>query len=255
MTVLNTVEQLRDQFPQYSRTWLLFNINTELQEFAKRTNCILGVTDYDAVDFVETTVNEASVYTKAIPTSIYKILDIDGFKRNEYEIVDSNLRLLTMPAGMETISVTYCMLPATVTNNSDELTIPSEFHQGIVDTLLSRYHAAGKNLQMAGWYLQLAHPYELNAKRYVNERHQISRYSAAAAAAVTTKIAYGQQAILEGVNTITMSTSFANTTYAVSLNYGNIMAAETDPKVRTVNTFTIDSASDNPTFEYLAVGI
>jgi hypothetical protein len=255
MTVLNIVEQVREQFPSLSRTWIVFNLNTELQRFSKQTNCNLAVTDYDVTDFTRTLYNDSYIYTLTIPGAIYKILDIDGLRHNEFGVVGDELRLYAIPSNIDTITITYCILPTAVTSDSTELTIPSEFHEGILYKLLSTYYTVNKNLQMAGWYLQQYHAFVLDARRYVNERDHISKYTASEAAAVATKMAYGQQAVTAGENTITMSITFSNTTYAVSLNYGNIMAAETDPKVRTVNTFKIDSASDNPTFEYIAVGI
>lgn len=255
MTVLNLVEQVRDQFPKYSRTWLLFDINNRLQRFAKKTECVLGVTDYAFTDFTIVTVNGVDQYEMTIPGAMYKILDIDIFKHNEYAIINNKLTIYTWPDSVDTISVTYCKLPDAVTDNGDELSIPSEFHNYILYDMLGMFYAAVRNLQMSQFYLALAHVYEIDAKRYANERHQISRYTTAAVAGTETLFAYGQQSVTAGENTITMNTTFSNTTYAVSMNYGNVQAAETDPKVRTTNTFKILSADDNSAFEYMAVGI
>ena len=203
MTITNTVEIIRQQFPEYGDSQIIKELDLSQKIFADETKLgrkkidstsltlladgesvalifdgYPGITFTVTVDVLGLLMDLSQMRISNIEELIF--LDTDNVDLGEvlmWDYIDNilhfynqtNAPLKTMPKAVKKIVIIGIIKPADIILLSSIFTIPEEFHYGVMADLLKRFWAVKGVLQNAAFWQAEYDRYRINAKRYANE--------------------------------------------------------------------------------------
>ena len=257
MTVKQMVELVTQSFPAFGRTQILFELNIAQREFCFATDVLMSVASLNRTDDA-VSITAESVETWQLPIDTYRVIQIDELYTEQYEIQDDKLLFVSIDKWITSLLVRYTRIPQVMANDADSPSIPEEFHEAILCKVMAKYYRKSGDFNNSMAETQRMKELERAAKRYVNSA-RYRNVGAFVGGTMAEKVAFGRQSLVEGLNTISMGKSFTSVnSYVIMLNGNGITVQEYDPNdnndQRTVSTFVVVSAEENPNFEYFATG-
>lgn len=263
MTLKQMIEIIRQPFPEYPRTQVLFDLNVAQREFCYQTQILAkSLLMERSADYIGL-LNTDEKYEKwQLPADTFEVVKIDELLRDNYELRDTVLVL--DPAGfyIPRFTVRYSRVPAVMVADGDEPSIPQEFQYALVEKVLAKYYMKMKEASLYSACMGEWQRYIQEAKRWVNSMRYRNQGDFTGTGPINSssayQVAYGRLHLDEGKNTVTMTKTFTTKGYTLMLNGNGIEANEYDPNsdygYRTTSTFDVVSANDNDNFEYFAIG-
>jgi len=191
MTVLNIIEQVEQLFPELGRTQILLDIDSSQKEFADNTKIL---TKQGQLSGISTNISWA------LPSDCVEVYDIELYGSDDMELyldeedltyhIDRDVitfldedddSLTRLPSAISYAYLDYVYRPASITLETDSLSIPEDFHEGILAKVLSKYYARfpqqiitsggvikAVDLKMVSYWESVYDKQRIEAKRWVN---------------------------------------------------------------------------------------
>lgn len=151
MTILNLVEMVEDIFGQGKRTFILKQIDSAQKEFCRSSKILT-----DRAELTDITNNVAWV----LPADFLKLTELEVYDSNGYplSLFNQGLKyeiefgalyfislastpLVSIPTAIDSMFIKYIKLPTTITDLTDSLDIPEDYHLAMEAFLLERMYA------------------------------------------------------------------------------------------------------------------
>lgn len=255
MTLKFMIETVRQIVPDLGRTQIVFDINQAMREFCLETG-ILSVqsTLSRTTDYSSTSIDGVETWT--LPATLYHLLQVEELFRDAYEVVDDKLKFHPMGKFVDTLTIRYTKLPVPITGDPESPEYPAEFHEALVNKVLSKYYRKTGDGQNASVELALYKEAERAAKRYVNST-RYRNVSVVQGDDMGKIVAFGTIDLPEGVYTIPLGKTFTSITSFVFIPGSNDVD-EYDPNLnfdqRTTSSVKVVSPRAVTNFQFYAYG-
>ena len=184
MTITNTVEIIRQQFPEYGDTQIIKDLDMSQKLFAEETRSLRKI-DIRTTPFTSLPASEATEFGIKLPLPIRcgEVIAVAFFGEDDAPIVDAlgwsysngflyindlGILITTLPSDLKKITIEYIGKPDTLTDLDDAFEVPEESHYGVMCDVITRYWLIKGQLQNAQFWRGEYMRYRQSAKRQVN---------------------------------------------------------------------------------------
>jgi hypothetical protein len=191
MTLQAMLEMIRQVFPEKQEAQVRMDLNNAYRMYCEETR--LPIDDFDVtVSGGTLAISGASLTVKdgwyVLPSPVKDIITITaydaqdktverpeyiiGFLGRQFNIMDIMYDTLlvggSLPSGVTRIRFRCSITPAPLASDSDVPDLPEQFHEALVDHVLTKYFAIKGILQQSGWFRSSYQALVTAGKRYFN---------------------------------------------------------------------------------------
>ena len=261
MLLSTMIEDIEAVFPKVGRTRIIFDINNVMRMFCERTRCLYSRLVLTTADKL-TEDTDKLIWTYTIPDDFWEARSATCCAQEEIEVTGANeITFYYNSTPDDDIVVIYSRYPLTVAAMSDEPEIPEMYLPAIIAKVKEKYYADNGVLQNAAYERSIYEKGIAEALRFANTRPLRNLDSTppggGATGSPSSSRKLGRTSLIQGLNTVTIGATMADTAYNILWNDTGVQVAEYNPTetnppaTRTTTTFQVLAADVVSNFEFI----